>query len=233
MKTLQWIKSQELHTGGLAAWPQGNAFPEVTGYLIPTLMDYGEDILAERLGNWLISIQNKNGSFDGLDGKQRVFDTAMVIIGLSRLGYDCSDALKWIEKKGPKGEIYDHLTASIAGWELPYPAWSSDHRSHYWAYALEGLLAVKKTAFVKKELKKLTRGLMPYYLDGRMDDVCATAQIACLKLETGIDATKQIKAVRMMVNDDGSLPEGTENSIKVLWACKYYLDMELLCKKHL
>ena len=57
-------------------------YPEVTGYLIPTLLEAGETQLALNYASWLTKVQNKDGSFS-LDNPNNkyVFDTGQVIRG--------------------------------------------------------------------------------------------------------------------------------------------------------
>ena len=57
-------------------------YPEVTGYLIPTLLTIGEVKTAEQFARWLVAAQNPDGSFS-LDDPSRkyVFDTGQVIRG--------------------------------------------------------------------------------------------------------------------------------------------------------
>jgi len=57
-------------------------YPEVTGYLIPTLKQFGLEQLSEHYLSYLSSIQNKDGSFNA-PGKEVpfAFDTAQVIRG--------------------------------------------------------------------------------------------------------------------------------------------------------
>lgn len=57
-------------------------YPEVTGYLIPTLLDWGEHDLARQYATWLCEIQNHDGSWNGSDGAQYTFDTGQVVKGL-------------------------------------------------------------------------------------------------------------------------------------------------------
>jgi malonyl-CoA O-methyltransferase len=55
----------------------------VTGYLIPTLREYGERELATRLADWLLSVQTADGAFTDADqGEPYVFDTGQVLRGL-------------------------------------------------------------------------------------------------------------------------------------------------------
>jgi malonyl-CoA O-methyltransferase len=55
----------------------------VTGYVVPTLLQYGERELAIRLIQWLISVQTSEGHFtDPDEGKPHVFDTGQVLRGV-------------------------------------------------------------------------------------------------------------------------------------------------------
>src|SRR2546425_7256188 len=81
---LAWVRAAELPTGGIRVHSNHpNAYPEVTGYLVPTLLHYDERELAIRLVRWLFCIQNADGSYPGPDdGKPYVFDTGQVLHGL-------------------------------------------------------------------------------------------------------------------------------------------------------
>lgn len=80
---LAWLRRHELATGGVAVH-SGNvgAYPEVTGYLVPTLLEYGERAMATRLVEWLICAQAGDGSYASEDGVPHVFDTGQVLRGL-------------------------------------------------------------------------------------------------------------------------------------------------------
>jgi len=80
---MEWLRANECPTGGMYAHPgAANLFPEITGYLIPTLLGYGEDALATRLVKWLLRVQTRNGSYRGPSGISHVFDTGQVLRGL-------------------------------------------------------------------------------------------------------------------------------------------------------
>lgn len=86
-RSIMWLYAAENHDGGIAAWktPDGmweKAYPEVTGYLLPTMLAHGADDLALRCAAWLVRVQNPNGSWNGIDGIQRPFDTAAIVEGL-------------------------------------------------------------------------------------------------------------------------------------------------------
>jgi malonyl-CoA O-methyltransferase len=81
---LDWIRNAELPTGGIRVHSaHANAYPEVTGYIVPTLVEYGEPDLARRLVRWLMCIQRGDGSFTDPDtGESYIFDTGQALRGL-------------------------------------------------------------------------------------------------------------------------------------------------------
>ncbi|MEJ5376952.1 MAG: methyltransferase domain-containing protein [bacterium] len=83
-RVLTWLRSHELPNGGIRVHSaHSNAYPKLTGYLIPTLLRYGERDLAMRLLRWLMVIQRGDGAYTDPDGGlPYVFDTAQVLRGL-------------------------------------------------------------------------------------------------------------------------------------------------------
>ncbi len=83
-RALAWVRAAERPGGGILAHSgHDTSYQEVSGYLIPTLMDCGAPDLARRLAEWLISVQRADGGFTDPDaGRPHVFDTAQVIRGL-------------------------------------------------------------------------------------------------------------------------------------------------------
>lgn len=109
-----WIKrSFERRRGGscafyspLVGWSQ--LYPETTGYLIPTLLrlaDYLDDQsyrdLAIEAGEWLLSIQQQEGCWNGghhpprTDARPSVFNSSQILQGLCSL-YRDSGADRWL-----------------------------------------------------------------------------------------------------------------------------------------
>lgn len=82
-RALNWIRNHEsLHGGILVLSGSQDAYPEVTGYLVPTLLEYGEKDLLKRLVRWLLCTQRADGSFTSPDGVPHIFDTGQVLRGL-------------------------------------------------------------------------------------------------------------------------------------------------------
>jgi len=87
LRALDWTRAQALPGGGIAVSDcQQIPYPEVTGYLIPTLMDWGEHDLASRFAAWLVSVQHEDGSWLSPSGvSSYTFDTGQVLKGLIAL----------------------------------------------------------------------------------------------------------------------------------------------------
>jgi hypothetical protein len=100
----RWILHARRPEGGIAAYyglltGYSESYPEVTGYLIPTLYDLSRfhnnspgTSAAERATNWLISLQLPTGAFPGgLQGAEAhpsVFNTGQILQGLVRAHHE-------------------------------------------------------------------------------------------------------------------------------------------------
>jgi hypothetical protein len=101
---LRWITQAQRPDGGIAAYYSlltgySDSYPEVTGYLVPTLYDFaritgdGRAVtMAERAIQWLLSLQMSSGAFPGGlhnashrgDVRPSIFNTGQVLQGLVR-----------------------------------------------------------------------------------------------------------------------------------------------------
>jgi hypothetical protein len=101
--TMAWLcRAQDVTPDGgvsagytlLKGWAP--SFPETTGYLIPTFINYGAragnarfEARAEVMGDWLLGLQRTEGGFHGglVDraSAPNVFDTGQIMLGLLRL----------------------------------------------------------------------------------------------------------------------------------------------------
>lgn len=128
-KALTWLiknsLKQPLGLGVTVSNKQQIPYPEVTGYCIPSLLDWGEADLAMQYAYWLASIQNPDGSFPGPnDNTPFAFDTGQVIRGLAAIlpllpevESTLVRACDWIVKTAsPKGQII--LPANMEDWSL-------------------------------------------------------------------------------------------------------------------
>jgi hypothetical protein len=99
----RWILDAQRPDGGIAAYYSlltgySQSYPEVTGYIIPTLYDFaqaaghGEEheaaAAAERATRWLLTLQSSTGSFpgglQGVAALPSVFNTGQILHGLVR-----------------------------------------------------------------------------------------------------------------------------------------------------
>jgi hypothetical protein len=232
MKTIEFLKTLQQPDGSFLGWPDGPVYAEITGYLIPTLMNWGKFEMAQRAADFLVSTQNFNGSWNGIDGATpTVFDTSACVEGLKYLDNhgryrdNIIMAENWI--RGMKlDQIYHVRTKGVIGYPFVGEiVVAEDTRTHYYAYALEGLFFMQRYNAIASGLTILKRGMQPRTMDGRGSDTCATAQVAYIRLLMDMEADAEIEAVNKLLNDDGSLPHDLHNPKKVAWACKYYLDM--------
>ncbi len=95
---IRWIVNAQREDGGIAAHygllsGYSASYPEVTGYIIPTLYDFahltGDNsviAVAERATQWLLSLQMSSGAFPGglkgEDAKPSIFNTGQILLGL-------------------------------------------------------------------------------------------------------------------------------------------------------
>jgi len=82
-KGIEWIRNHVIDNEGIAVSSRRRiAYPEVTGYLIPTLQACGEHQLARDFALWLVHSQRDDGAFSPPEGDQGyAFDTGQVIRG--------------------------------------------------------------------------------------------------------------------------------------------------------
>ena len=83
-KALNWVKTNTINDDGIAVSSKEQfVYPEVTGYYIPSLLQWGERELAFSYAKHLCSIQKEDGSwYDCEDKEPYVFDSAQILKGL-------------------------------------------------------------------------------------------------------------------------------------------------------
>lgn len=113
-RALEWVKDNVIDGKGIifnSKTPQ--SYPEVTGYFIPTLYNWGEPELAGTFAKWLVYIQLPDGSFPALDGTPYTFDTGQVMRGLCAAMKDVGGAEAALKRAcdyvlsqvGPEGQL--------------------------------------------------------------------------------------------------------------------------------
>ena len=83
-KAIAWIKANTIDGNGIAVTSKKRLiYPEVSGYYIPSLLQWGERDLAISYAKYLCSIQKEDGSwYDCEDKDPYVFDSAQILKGL-------------------------------------------------------------------------------------------------------------------------------------------------------
>ena len=83
-KAEKWISDNTIDGKGICVTSKEKViYPEVTGYYIPSLLEWGDEKRASAFANYLCSIQKEDGSwYDAYNQEPYVFDSAQIIKGL-------------------------------------------------------------------------------------------------------------------------------------------------------
>ena len=266
-RCLNWIEKATWPDAGVAAWvnfplvKRGPPYPEVTGYLIPTLLRWNKDALAEQYANWLVEVQDPVGFWCGIDEVPHNFDTAMCLQGLR-----CIPGSKKIRKAieraedclarqvredgamaiGPGADFTDFYTVlasayigvrptywieKLAGDEWP---WSNPARMHYILYGLAGMINMRVN--VDKWLKQIGQLPQPlkfwYEKDWGTHAIDPRADL-CANAQAAIllKDRSYLAVVEAEQQLDGGILEAPGATRCTSWTAKYYLDAMHLCMR--
>lgn len=136
-RAVKWIqRSQKEKTGGSSAYYSSflkpskkwaPEYPETTGYIIPTLFKYGVHYNDESaiytalsLSNWLVRVQNSDGSFPGglYSYKKRlpsVFNTAQIMFGLLA-AFEYTDRSDYLQASVKAGQWIENMQNNDGTW---------------------------------------------------------------------------------------------------------------------
>ena len=113
-RALDWFRQHMVADQGIIVHTRDlRPYPEVTGYFVPTLYNWGEQERARTCTRWLLSIQLPDGAFPAPDGVPYTFDTGQVMRGLCAALNDMDDieaplrkACDWVVKQvAPDGRL--------------------------------------------------------------------------------------------------------------------------------
>jgi malonyl-CoA O-methyltransferase len=162
-KAINWFKTYRIPGSGIP--PQHEAkipTPEVTGYSIPTLYNWGEKELAYDLARWEASIQRPDGAFaaPGTDIPY-TFDTAQVIRGFLAIVDDIPEfevnlrhACDYVERNiAANGEV---IHESYDTWKFPDGTMLSEYGN---LYVLPPMLQAGKKLSEPKYIAAARRGM--------------------------------------------------------------------------
>jgi len=162
-KAVQWAKRVHRVKDGKIEIQSGIHPPsqETTGYMIPTLYNFGERDLAIELARWEASCQGEDGSSSAVDGVPYTFDTAQVIRGYLAVLDDVPElegnlrrACEFVVRNiSSDGEV---CTPSYDLWQLPDGSMLHEYGN---LYVLPPMLQAGRKLSEKKYVEAATRGM--------------------------------------------------------------------------
>lgn len=191
-------------------------YPEVTGYYIPTLLSWGKRAEAIMFADYLLSIQNPDGSWSDPEGKNSyTFDTGQILKGLlalvdERLEYRSAilRGCDWIlTQQREDGSI---ATPDYSAWESPTGARTVPEAVHL--YALEPLRIVAKKWDLSKYEECVKRAIDFYLAQPNLTDFTHLSHFNAYIIEALIDLGQKERAKIAMENiaryqrADGAVP---------------------------
>ncbi|MCL5071861.1 MAG: methyltransferase domain-containing protein [Actinobacteria bacterium] len=208
---LDWIAENSAERGGIITTSQNRQpYPEVTGYLIPTLYDWGEKELARKYCRFLTSRQNKDGSFSAPDGTPYTFDTGQAARGLVKAIDDFPEVKKTLiracdylcEQVLPSGRMVTHSTA----------LWGNiaDERIHL--YVLPPLVETGRKLNNKKYITTAKKVLSYYKKRKDLVDFNLLSHFHAYIIDSLVDlgeidlAKKGMQEVSLYQQDNGGVP---------------------------
>ena len=217
----KWIACWTVEDKGIAVCsgrhPQ--IYPEVTGYYIPTLLRYGDKERAIQFGNYLLSIQNEDGSWSEPGGHTKyTFDTGMILKGLVALienDHDLDGKYRTSAVKGAnwicsmQREDGSIATPCYSQWGLPY---GKKVPESIHVYCLEPLRKLSVITQDNKYEESVTKALRFYLAKSDLTDFTTLSHFNAYIIEGLIDIGETNRAARAMdlialhQREDGSIP---------------------------
>lgn len=247
-KAIAWLHEAQRPGGGISGAHDGNVwmapYPEVTGYLIPTLLAWEQYDLARTCGVWLASMQNPNGSFNSWAGGPTVFDTAMILQGLDALGMEkeAKRARAWVATQRihaapADASERDYIVQAVSIWNAkPGFPWldryagslwpfADPQRIHYIAYALEGLkrMGYDISAFLMRLHEMQKPFAWSYRADGSPAELGACVVGNC-QMAILLDDKELLEKCATWQMEGGGMPCKPHTPTAIAWAVKYFLD---------
>lgn len=217
---IKWIKKNTIPNKGIIINSrQKIPYPEVTGYFIPTLYQWGEKDLARNFTQWLISIQNIDGSFSAPDGAPYTFDTGQVIRGFTAALDDLP------EVRNPLRRACDWILTQVqSNGRLTTPStkmWGNiaDDRIHL--YVLPPLIEASKKLNEPKYIDMAYRVLKYYKHQKDLIEFNTLSHFYAYIIEALYDlqeiglAKKAMEQIATLQRKDGSIPAYKN----VPWVC--------------
>jgi malonyl-CoA O-methyltransferase len=222
---LGWIAANSIPSGGIRVHAAAaEAYPEVSGYFIPTLLNWAERNRAIQYARWLLSIQKADGSWSDPSGKTPyTFDTGQILKGLLAVsstlpGADASirRGCDWMLTQFAASGRID--TPDKSQWGLPGGRTVSDNIH---LYTLEPLREAGERFNEPRYLDAVSRALGYYLAKPDLTDFDTLSHFHAYVLEALVDlgypeiAARGMAEIERLQRADGSVPGYSD----VDWVC--------------
>ncbi len=199
-RSINWVKNHVSSEGGIqVSSVNSKMYPEVTGYFIPTLLNWGERDLAFSFGAALLSVQQDDGSFLDPSGKAKcVFDTGQIIRGLHALALISSkqdyklaltNSVKWIAST-----IDDNGKVSAPDVEV----WGGVIPIGVLLYSLEPAFRAASYLGLTSEEMRIKVGIQKLLQDDELTDFQSVSHFHAYVLEALVDLGENSRAERSL-----------------------------------
>jgi malonyl-CoA O-methyltransferase len=229
-RALKWVHRHTARGEGvLNTSRHSTAYPEVSGYFIPTLLAFGEKKLARQYARWLVRIQNADGSWNGPDatGKPYTFDVGQVLKGLVAIHGTMPEVeaallrgCDWLASRvGPDGAI---STPARDAHELPDGSFVPDA---FHLYAMQPLRSAAERFARTNYEDAAARALAHYKQDLSLGEFNTLSHFHAYIVEALLDLGETAIASRAMARmaalqrPDGSIPAFPEGDARGRGVC--------------
>jgi malonyl-CoA O-methyltransferase len=195
-RSINWVKNHVSTEGGIqVSSVNSKMYPEVTGYFIPTLLNWGERDLAFSFGAALLPVQQDDGSFLDPSGKAKcVFDTGQIIRGLHELALISSNqdytlaltkSVKWIASTIDKSGKVSAPDVEVWGGIIPMGIL---------LYSLEPAFRAAAYLGLTSEEKQIKAGIQKLLQDDQLTDFQSVSHFHASVLEALVDLGENSRA---------------------------------------
>lgn len=224
-----WIINNTIKNQGICNPVYNNlSYPEVSGYYIPTLIRWGYRNLAKQYADWLLNIQNLDGSWNDTEGdKPYIFDTAQIIKGLiaqRNISYGNTKKLDLAIIKGCEW-IISNMNEEGRLVAPDQSIWGDEKTCSelIHIYCISPLLEAGKI-YNRKDILNAAKKMINYYVTYKREEILDFSLLShfyAYVMEGLCDvgeyelAKQAMKKIELLQSDDGAVP-GYKN---VKWVC--------------